>query len=36
MINTIKDIDFTKIIEDEDLTTLKEQVACAGNVCELV
>lgn len=35
MFSKLKEIDLTKIIEENDETTQKEQVACAGNVCEI-
>lgn len=35
MILSIKSIDLSEVIEDEDNTELKEQVACAGGQCEL-
>jgi len=31
----VKDLDLTKVKEDEDYTNHKEQVACAGGMCEL-
>ena len=31
----LKDLDLTKAVEYEDNTTLKENVACAGGVCEV-
>lgn len=33
--NLLKDIDLTQIIENEDNTSLTEQVACAGGNCEV-
>lgn len=32
----IHNIDLTKVIEIEDSTTVKQELACAGNVCEVV
>lgn len=31
----ITDIDLSEVIEYEDLTDLKDQVACAGGACEI-
>ena len=35
VLGKIKDVDLTKVTEEEDNTSLKEQAACAGGVCEL-
>ena len=35
MLNTLKDVDLTKIEETEDNTDLKDQAACAGGPCEI-
>ena len=35
MLNTLKDVDLTKIEETEDNTDLKDQAACAGGACEI-
>jgi len=31
----MSDIDLTEVIEEEDITDLKDQVACSGGLCEL-
>ena len=31
----MKDIDLTKVIEDDDNTDLSGEVACAGGACEV-
>ena len=36
MLNTLKDIDLSKIIEDQDETNLTGELACAGGACEIV
>ena len=36
MLSTLKDIDLTKIIEEQDETNLSGEVACAGGACEIV
>lgn len=36
LIQTLHDIDLTKVIESEDTTELKENLACSGGSCELV
>lgn len=33
--NLVKDVDLTRIVENEDNTTKTETVACSGGVCEL-
>ena len=35
MFNRLKEIDLSKIVEIYDSTTLKENLACAGNACEI-
>jgi len=35
LIETMKDIDLTKVIEDDDNTDLSGEVACAGGACEV-
>jgi len=35
MMEKVRNIDLTKVIEEEDNTELKEQAACAGGACEL-
>lgn len=35
MFSYLKKLDLSQIIEDEDNTSLKEQVACAGGACEI-
>lgn len=35
MINLLHDIDLTQVIEHNDNTSLKENIACAGGACEL-
>lgn len=35
MMHFMKDIDLTNVVEVEDNTTLTEQAACAGGVCEI-
>jgi ribonucleoside-diphosphate reductase alpha chain len=35
LIKSLKDVDLTKVIENEDNTDLKDQVACAGGSCEV-
>ena len=35
LLSHLKDIDLTKIIEEEDETDLTGEVACAGGACEL-
>ena len=36
MLNTLKDIDLSKIVEDNDETNLTGELACAGGACEIV
>jgi ribonucleoside-triphosphate reductase len=36
MLTTLKDIDLTKIIEEQDETNLSGEIACAGGACEIV
>ena len=36
MLNTLKDIDLSKIIEDQDETNLTGELACAGGACEII
>ena len=36
LISHLTDIDLTKVIEEDDLTTLTDQAACAGGACEVV
>jgi ribonucleoside-triphosphate reductase len=36
LVNTLKDVDLTKIIELQDNTDLKGEAACAGGACEIV
>lgn len=36
LLNKVRDLDFTKISEGADNTTLKENVACSGNSCEMI
>jgi ribonucleoside-triphosphate reductase len=35
MMETLKDVDLTKIIEEDDNTDLKGEAACAGGACEI-
>ena len=35
MMYTLKEIDLTRIVETDDNTDLKGEIACAGNACEL-
>lgn len=35
LITKLKDIDLTKVMEDNDETNLSDQAACAGGVCEV-
>lgn len=35
MMEKVVDLDFSMIIEDDDLTDLKGEIACAGNACEV-
>jgi ribonucleoside-diphosphate reductase alpha chain len=35
MMEKVRNIDLTKVIEEEDNTDLKEQAACAGGACEI-
>jgi len=35
MFKLLKEIDLKKVLEEEDNTTLKEQVACSGGACEI-
>lgn len=35
MVKHLKKVDLTKIVEEKDNTTLKENVACGGGACEL-
>jgi len=36
LVNTLKDVDLTKVIELQDNTDLRGEVACAGGACEIV
>lgn len=36
MLNTLKDIDLSKIVEEQDETNLTGELACAGGACEIV
>ena len=36
MMKSLTDIDLTKVIEEEDMTDLKGELACAGSSCEIV
>lgn len=36
MLKTLHEVDLSKVIEDDDNTDLKGQVACAGNSCEII
>jgi len=36
MMKSLTDIDLTKVIEEEDMTDLKGELACAGGSCEIV
>ncbi len=36
LVNTLKDVDLTRVIESQDNTDLRGEVACAGGACEIV
>lgn len=36
MMSVLKDIDLTKVVEDEDNTDLQGEQACAGGTCEII
>lgn len=36
MMQTLQDIDLSKVVETEDNTNLKEQAACSGGACEII
>jgi ribonucleoside-diphosphate reductase alpha chain len=36
MLNTLKDINLSSIIEEKDETNLSGELACAGGACEIV
>lgn len=36
MVSLLHDIDLSKIVEMDDNTTLKEEIACSGGACEIV
>jgi len=35
MISHLSDIDLSKIVEEEDMTSAREEVACAGGLCTI-
>ena len=35
MLKKFEEVDLKKVVETEDITSLKEQAACAGNQCEI-
>ena len=35
MMESLKDVDLTKILEEDDYTTVAQEVACAGGACEI-
>lgn len=36
IVSNLKEIDYSKLIEDEDNTSVRSEVACAGGACEIV
>ena len=31
-----KDVDYTKVVEEDDNTTLEQELACSGGSCEII
>ena len=36
LVKTLKKVDLTRVIEDEDNTDLTGELACAGGSCEII